>query len=112
MPLMKTLMQTMKPSFIGAYKKNFNRLPRSASFTGTSNQRELLTDRSGSRRFLILEPDGMINIESIEHDAIYQRQKQICERTFSALFFLNSYSSVDIHLAFALTGHLRKLALA
>ena len=71
MPLMKTLMQTMKPSFIGAYKKNFNRLPRSASFTGTSNQRELLTDRSGSRRFLILEPDGMINVEGIEHDAIY-----------------------------------------
>ncbi len=28
------MMQTMKPSFIGAYKKNFNRLPRSASFTG------------------------------------------------------------------------------
>ena len=71
MPLMKTLMQTMKPSFIGAYKKNFNRLPRSASFTGTSNQRELLTDHSGSRRFLILEPDGMINVEGIEHDAIY-----------------------------------------
>ena len=71
MPLMKTMMQTMKPSFIGAYKKNFNRLPRSASFTGTSNQRELLTDHSGSRRFLILEPDGMINVEGIEHDAIY-----------------------------------------
>ena len=71
MPLMKTMMQTMKPSFIGAYKKNFNRLPRSASFTGTSNQHELLTDRSGSRRFLILEPDGMINVEGIEHDAIY-----------------------------------------
>ena len=71
MPLMKTLMQTMKPSFIGAYKKNFNRLPRSASFTGTNNQRELLTDHSGSRRFLILEPDGMINVEGIEHDAIY-----------------------------------------
>ena len=71
MPLMKTLMQTMKPSFIGAYKKNFNRLPRSASFTGTSNQCELLTDRSGSRRFLILEPDGIINVEGIEHDAIY-----------------------------------------
>ena len=71
MPLMKTMMQTMKPSFIGAYKKNFNRLPRSASFTGTSNQRELLTDRSGSRRFLILEPDGMINVDDIEHDQIY-----------------------------------------
>ena len=71
MPMMKTLMQTMKPSFIGAYKKNFNRLPRAASFTGTSNSRELLTDRTGSRRFLILEPDGMIDVEGIEHDQIY-----------------------------------------
>ncbi len=71
MPMMKTLMQTMKPSFIGSYKKNFNRLPRSASFTGTSNKLELLTDRTGSRRFLILEPEGMIDVENIEHDQIY-----------------------------------------
>jgi len=71
MPLMKTLMQTMKPSFIGAYKKNFNRLPRTASFTGTSNHRELLTDRTGSRRYLILEPEGMINVDNIEHQQIY-----------------------------------------
>lgn len=71
MPMLKTLMQTMKPSFIGAYKKNFNRLPRSASFTGTSNKRELLTDRTGSRRFLILEPDGIIDVEGIEHAQIY-----------------------------------------
>lgn len=71
MPMMKTLMQTMKPSFIGAYKKSFNRLPRIASFVGTSNSRELLTDHSGSRRFLILEPDGMIDVGGIEHDQIY-----------------------------------------
>jgi predicted P-loop ATPase len=71
MPLMKTLMQTMKPSFIGAYKKNFNRLPRIASFTGTSNTRELLHDHSGSRRFLILEPDGHINVADIDHDQLY-----------------------------------------
>ena len=63
MPMMKTLMQTMKPSFIGAYKKNFNRLPRAASFTGTSNSRELLTDRTGSRRFLNLEPDSITESE-------------------------------------------------
>jgi predicted P-loop ATPase len=71
MPMLKTIMQTMKPSFIGAYKKNFNRLPRIASFTGTSNTRELLHDRSGSRRFLILEPDDLIRIDGIEHDQIY-----------------------------------------
>ena len=71
MPMLKTIMQTMKPSFIGAYKKNFNRLPRIASFVGTSNTRELLYDRSGSRRFLILEPDGMIRVDGIEYDQLY-----------------------------------------
>ena len=80
MPMMKTLMQTMKPSFISAYKKNFNRLPRSASFTGTSNKRELLTDRTGSRRFLILEPEGMIDVEGIEHQQIYAQLLDEIER--------------------------------
>lgn len=71
MPLLKTLMQTMKPSFIGAYKKNFNQLPRIASFAGTSNCRHVLTDRTGSRRFLILEPDGVIPVDGIDHDQLY-----------------------------------------
>jgi predicted P-loop ATPase len=71
MPDLKTLMQTLRPSFVKAYKTNFNQLPRIASFVGTSNSRQLLTDRSGSRRFLILEPDGMIDIEGIDHRQLF-----------------------------------------
>ena len=71
MPELKTLMQTMKPSFIGAYKKNFNRLPRIASFVGTSNSRRLLYDRTGSRRFLIMEPKGMIRTGGIDYVQLY-----------------------------------------
>lgn len=71
MPELKSLMQTLKPSFIGAYKKNFNRLPRIASFVGTSNRRELLMDPTGSRRFLVVEPEGLINVEGIDHDQLY-----------------------------------------
>ena len=71
LPELKTLMQTMKPSFIGAYKKNFNRLPRIASFVGTSNSRQLLYDRSGSRRFLILEPKEMIRTGGIDYVQLY-----------------------------------------
>ena len=71
MPELKSMMQTLKPSFIGAYKKNFNQLPRIASFVGTTNERHVLTDHTGSRRFLILEPDGIINVESINHDQLY-----------------------------------------
>ena len=71
MPELKTLMQTMKPSFIGAYKKNFNRLPRIASFVGTSNSRQLLYDHTGSRRFLILEPKEMIRTGGIDYEQLY-----------------------------------------
>lgn len=71
MPELKTLMQTMKPSFIGSYKKNFNRLPRIASFVGTSNSRQLLHDHTGSRRFLILEPKGMIRTGDIDYEQLY-----------------------------------------
>ncbi len=68
---MKTLLQCLKPSFRGAYKKHINQLPRIASFVGTSNKLELLSDPTGSRRFLILEPEGIINVEGINHDQIY-----------------------------------------
>ena len=71
MPELKSMMQTLKPSFIGAYKKNFNQLPRIASFVGTTNERHVLTDCTGSRRFLILEPDGIIRVEGINHDQLY-----------------------------------------
>ncbi len=68
---MKTLLQCIKPSFRGAYRKHINQLPRIASFVGTSNTRELLSDPTGSRRFLILEPEGIINVEGINHDQIF-----------------------------------------
>lgn len=71
MPELKSMMQTLKPSFIGAYKKSFNQLPRIASFVGTTNERHVLTDRTGSRRFLILEPEGLIDVEGICHDQLY-----------------------------------------
>ena len=97
MPMMKTLMQTMKPSFIGAYKKNFNRLPRSASFTGTSNKRELLTDRTGSRRFLILEPEGMIDVEGIEHQQIYAQLMDEIERGEPYFFSKSDEKEMEQH---------------
>ena len=97
MPMLKTLMQTMKPSFIGAYKKNFNRLPRCASFTGTSNQRELLTDRTGSRRFLILEPDGMIDVEDIEHDQIYAQLLDEIEHGEPYFFSKADEKELELH---------------
>lgn len=80
MPELKSMMQTLKPSFIGAYQKSFNQLPRIASFVGTTNERHVLTDRTGSRRFLILEPDGIIDVEGIRHDQLYAQVLDEIER--------------------------------
>ena len=71
MPDLKTLMQTLRPSFVKAYKTSFNQLPRIASFAGTSNERKILTDRTGSRRFLILEPEDVIRVDNICHNQLY-----------------------------------------
>lgn len=53
-----------------AYQQNFRQLPRIASFIGTSNRFDLLTDPTGSRRFLCIEVKHNIDCIGIEHDQI------------------------------------------
>ena len=61
MPLLKNLMQMASLSFIKSYQKSFSKLPRIASFAGTSNRKDILTDPSGSRRFICIEITAPIN---------------------------------------------------
>ncbi|MDB8997254.1 DUF3874 domain-containing protein [Parabacteroides distasonis] len=42
---------------------------------GTTNQKNLLSDPTGSRRFLCVEMQSKINCEGIEHDQIYAQLK-------------------------------------
>ena len=51
-PLLKNLMQLSALNLRKAYQRHGQALPRIASFIGTSNSRELLSDPSGSRRFI------------------------------------------------------------
>ncbi len=95
MPDLKTLMQTLRPSFVKAYKTNFNQLPRIASFVGTSNERHVLTDRTGSRRFLILEPDGEIRVEGICHDQLYAQL--IDEIEHGQPYYFNKQEEAEMH---------------
>lgn len=71
MPLLKNLMQMANLNICKAYQKNFRNLPRIASFIGTSNRFDLLTDPTGSRRFICIEAEHVINCDGIEHDLIY-----------------------------------------
>lgn len=75
MALLKNLMQMASLNIRKAYKKNYSALPRIASFIATSNQKELLTDPTGSRRFLCVEVDKMIDCSPIDHNQVYAQLK-------------------------------------
>ena len=75
MPLLKNLMQMSDLNIRKAYQQSFRQLPRVASFIGTSNRFDLLTDPTGSRRFLCVEVKRTIDCTHIEHDQIYAQLK-------------------------------------
>ena len=86
MPQLKNLMQMERLHIRRAYKHSGEALPRIASFIGTSNRHDLLTDRTGSRRFLCVEVEGMIDCTTpIEYAQLYAQLKheiQHDERTW------------------------------
>ena len=75
MALLKNWMQMAGMNVRKAHAKHFHPLPRLASFIGTTNQKNLLNDPTGSRRFLCVEVQSKINCEGIEHDQIYAQLK-------------------------------------
>lgn len=80
MAQLKNLMQLSSLNIRKAYKKNFQRLPRIASFIGTSNRRDLLTDPTGSRRFICVEVKKSINCKHLQVNQIYAQLKHELER--------------------------------
>lgn len=75
MVLLKNLLQMANLNIKKAYKKNFTPLPRVASFIGTSNRKDLLTDPTGSRRFLCVELTKTIDCSPIDHAQVYAQLK-------------------------------------
>lgn len=76
MPLLKNLMQMASLSLCKAYQKNYRSLPRIASFIGTSNRKDLLTDPTGSRRFICVLVEHPIDCKSIEYSQLYAQLKE------------------------------------
>lgn len=75
MATLKNIMQMASLNIRKAYKKTFSHLPRMASFIATTNQKELLTDPSGSRRFLCVEVDRVIDCTPPDHLQLYAQLK-------------------------------------
>ena len=69
---LKNLMQMPSLRMRKAYARNATTLPRIASFIGTSNTPHLLTDTTGSRRFLCVELTEMIDVDTpIDYGQLY-----------------------------------------
>ena len=80
MPQLKNLMQMESLRIRRAYKRNAEPLPRIASFIGTSNRTDLLTDLTGSRRFICVEVTRQIDCTTpIEYDQLYAQLKHELE---------------------------------
>ncbi len=75
MPLLKNLMQMAAVNMRRPYGSADLHLDRIASFIGTSNRRDLLSDVSGSRRFLCVEVDKIIDTSDIDHSQLYAQLK-------------------------------------
>ncbi len=76
MATLKNLMQLKKLTFRKSHRSYYNQLPRIASFIGTSNQKELLTDTTGSRRFLCVEVTEKIDCTPPEYAQLYAQLKE------------------------------------
>ena len=72
---LKNLMQLKKLTFRKSHRSYYSQLPRIASFIGTSNQKELLTDNTGSRRFFCVEVKDKIDCTRPDYAQLYAQLK-------------------------------------
>ena len=96
-PQLKNTMQLSALSIRRAYKKHTSNLPRVASFIGTSNSRELLTDHTGSRRFICVMVERPIDVSGIDHAQIYAQLK--AELEAGKQYWFSKEEEAEIQLA-------------
>lgn len=77
LPLLKNLMQMHRVNFRKAHRASYSHMPRMASFIGTSNQRELLADPTGSRRYLCMELTAPIDATPLAHKQLFAQLKAL-----------------------------------
>ena len=98
-PLLKNLMQLSALNLRKAYRRHSRALPRIASFIGTSNSRELLSDPSGSRRFICVLVEHPIDCTGIDHAQIYAQLKAELERGERYWFNHGEENALRLHNA-------------
>ena len=98
-PLLNNLMQLSALNLRKAYRRHSQALPRIASFIGTSNSRELLSDPSGSRRFICVLVEHPIDCTGIDHAQIYAQLKAELENGERYWFNHGEENALRLHNA-------------
>ena len=75
-PDLKNLLQIISVPVYRGKRLGYITEPRLASFIATTNSRQILSDPTGSRRFLCVEVTKMISNECIDHKQLYAQLKQ------------------------------------
>ena len=75
-PDLKNLLQMMSVPVYRGKRLGYVTEPRLASFIATTNSRQILSDPTGSRRFLCVEVTEQIPNDGIEHKQLYAQLKQ------------------------------------
>lgn len=70
-PYLKNLLQRPRLNIRKPYGTGMEEIRRFASFIATSNTLGVLTDLTGSRRFIGIEVKGQIRIEPVDHPLLY-----------------------------------------
>lgn len=71
MATLKNLVQLRELKFRRAYSSCLNALPRIASFIATCNRRDILSDPTGSRRFLCIEVERVLDCTPPDHRQLF-----------------------------------------
>lgn len=95
---LKNLMQMPSLRCRKAYARNATTLPRVASFIGTSNTPRLLTDPTGSRRFLCVELTHMIDVDTpICHAQLYAQCMHLLRNGERHHFTADEVANIEQH---------------
>lgn len=81
-PDLKNLLQMLSVPVYRGKRLGYVTEPRLASFIATTNNPHILTDRSGSRRFLCVEVKQFISSEPLQHKQLYAQLKHELEEGY------------------------------
>ena len=96
-PDLKNLLQMLSVPVYRGKRLGYVTEPRLASFIATTNNPHILTDRSGSRRFLCVEVKQFISSETLQHKQLYAQLKHELEEGYPTYLNKNEEAAWQCH---------------